>query len=163
MDAKENLESKLCCEPALVPPPEVPHRSAWAEAAKGSAWCPLGCNLGDIPTMAVLTGYASFHPMAAMPFAMAAGIGTSILMEASFLRKHVPSWAEAFTAAAKMSLYAMLAMELTENMADYLMGGQNYALLSWQYWAMWAPAAGAGYLAALPLVYQRVKKGQACH
>ena len=90
--------------------------------------------------------------------AMTAGICTSVLLETIILWKQVGP-KEAFRTALGMSMVSMLLMELAMNLADYGMMGAPAITL-----AVLPFTLGAGFLAAWPYNYWRLKKhGKCCH
>ena len=61
----------------------------WPQSAINTLWCLIGCSIGD---MGVIAGFqvgapevAAARPMLVMGLAMAAGIGTSVLLETILL------------------------------------------------------------------------------
>ena len=90
--------------------------------------------------------------------AMTAGICTSVLLETIILWKQVGP-KEAFRTALGMSMVSMLLMELAMNLADYGMMGAPVITI-----AVLPFTLGAGFLAAWPYNYWRLKKhGKCCH
>ena len=90
--------------------------------------------------------------------AMTAGICTSVLLETIILWKQVGP-KEAFRTALGMSMVSMLLMELAMNLADYGMMGAPAITI-----AVLPFTLGAGFLAAWPYNYWRLKKhGKCCH
>ncbi len=63
-----------------------------------------------------------------------------------------------------MSLIAMLAMELAENVTDYAITGGRVEPGTALFWLALGAALIAGFLVPLPYNYYKLKKyGQACH
>lgn len=133
-------------------------------SAQNTVWCLFGCALGDLGTIAGFQ-YA-YHPqgipegMWAMVWALAmtAGICTSVLLETIVLWRQVGPQ-EALRTALGMSLISMLLMEAAMNLADYGMMGAPAITL-----AVLPFTLGAGFLAAWPYNYWRLKKhGKCCH
>ena len=133
-------------------------------SAKNTSWCLLGCALGDLGTIA---GFQYAYTPGPIPqelwamvwgLAMTAGICTSVLLETVILWKQVGP-KEAFRTALGMSMVSMLLMEIAMNLADYGMMGApaiTPAILPF--------TLGAGFLAAWPYNYWRLKKhGKCCH
>ena len=90
--------------------------------------------------------------------AMVSGITTSIILETLILWKQLGP-KEAFRTAIGMSLISMILMELAMNLADYGMMGEpaiTFQVLPF--------TLGAGFLAAWPYNFWRLKKhGKCCH
>jgi len=63
-----------------------------------------------------------------------------------------------------MSLISMLAMEVAENVVDYLLTGGNVELGSVQFWLAAGASTIAGFLTPLPYNYVRLRKyKKSCH
>lgn len=129
------------------------------KAALNTLMCLAGCSIGDMATILFfqLTGIP-WPTLAIMALGISNGILTSVAMETLLLCRQMPAIL-AFRTAVGMSLMSMLAMELAENSLDvWLTGGAQ--LIWWVLPIMW----GAGFLAAFPYNYWRLKKfGKACH
>lgn len=90
--------------------------------------------------------------------AMVAGICTSVILETLILWRQVGPL-EAFKTAVGMSMVSMVLMEAAMNLADYGMMGAPAITLSVLPFTL-----GAGFLAAWPYNYWRLKKhGHCCH
>ena len=90
--------------------------------------------------------------------AMSAGICTSVMLETFILWKQLGP-KEAFRTAVGMSMVSMLLMEAAMNLADFGMMGAPAITLS-----VLPITLGAGFLAAWPYNYWRLKKhGKCCH
>ena len=133
-------------------------------SAQNTVWCLFGCALGDLGTIAGFQ-YA-YHPQGiregmwvmVWALAMTAGICTSVLLETIVLWRQVGP-REALRTALGMSLISMLLMEAAMNLADYGMMGAPAITL-----AVLPFTLGAGFLAAWPYNYWRLKKhGKCCH
>ena len=89
---------------------------------------------------------------------MASGIATSIILETLILWRQLGP-AEAFRTAIGMSLISMILMEAAMNLADYGMMGEPAITIEVLPFTL-----GAGFLAAWPYNYWRLKKhGKCCH
>lgn len=131
----------------------------WQQSAKNTAWCLLGCAIGDLGAILTFQLYAPQTPVyIVMIVAILCGISTSIALETVILVKQMPLKL-AFKTAVGMSLISMVGMELVMNLTDlWLVGG---AKLVW--WVL-PPMLIAGFLTAWPYNYWRLKKlGKACH
>ena len=90
--------------------------------------------------------------------AMSAGICTSVMLETFILWKQLGP-REAFRTAVGMSMVSMLLMEAAMNLADFGMMGAPAITLS-----VLPITLGAGFFAAWPYNYWRLKKyGKCCH
>jgi len=90
--------------------------------------------------------------------AMVAGICTSVILETLILWRQVGPL-EAFRTAVGMSMVSMVLMEAAMNLADYGMMGEPAITLGILPFTL-----GAGFLAAWPYNYWRLKKhGHCCH
>ncbi|MBF2735532.1 MAG: DUF4396 domain-containing protein [Betaproteobacteria bacterium AqS2] len=131
----------------------------WRRAGVNTAWCLLGCAIGDLGTILFfqLTGIP-WPTLWIMALAMFNGILTSIILETLILMRQMRPW-DALRTAAGMSLISMISMELAMNAVDYLLVGE--ARLTW--WALpWMLLAG--FLTPLPYNYWRLQAlGKACH
>lgn len=133
----------------------------WKESAYNTMWCLIGCSIGDL---GVILGfqlynptYAEAHPMNVMALAMAAGIGTSIVLETIILSRTLPV-KTALRTAVGMSLISMISMEAAMNAMDFALTGG--AKLTW--WVL-PPMWLAGFITPWPYNYWRLAKhGQSC-
>ena len=133
-------------------------------SAKNTSWCLLGCAIGDLGTIA---GFNIFYQPDPIPqelwawvwgLAMVAGICSSVLLETVILWRQVGP-KEALRTAVGMSMMSMVLMEAAMNLADYGMMGAPAITLSVLPFTL-----GAGFLAAWPYNYWRLKKhGKCCH
>jgi len=131
----------------------------WKVSAKDTAWCLLGCAIGDF---AVIFAFQIFLPetnaLLVMVLAMITGIASSIALEATLLSRTMV-WASAISTAMGMNLVGMVAMESAMNATDYLLVGA--AALTW--WSV-VPVLLAGFSSVLPYNYWRLQRyGQVCH
>ena len=134
-------------------------RGTWRRASRNTAWCLLGCSIGDFGTIAFFQFTAIPWPtLAIMALAIVNGLATSILLETAILWRQMGPRA-ALRTAAGMSLISMIGMETAMNAADvFLTGG---AMLTW--WVLPVMLA-VGFVTPLPYNYWRLKAhGKACH
>ncbi len=134
-------------------------KHTWQTASKNTAWCLLGCAIGDLGTIAFFqfTGIP-WPTLAIMILAMVNGILTSIALETFILSRQM-QFSMAFKTAIGMSLISMIAMELAMNLVDYWLTGG--ARLTW--WVIPIMLI-AGFITPLPYNYWRLKAlGKACH
>lgn len=134
-------------------------RHTWQRASKNTAWCLLGCAIGDLGTIAFFqfTGIP-WPTLAIMTLAVINGLLTSIALETFILSRQM-AFKLAFKTAIGMSLISMISMEVAMNVVDvWLTGG---AKLTW--WVVPIMLL-AGFITPLPYNYWRLKAlGKACH
>ena len=134
-------------------------KHTWRRSAKNTAWCLLGCSIGDFGTILYfqLTGIP-WPTLYIMILAIINGIITSIILETVVLSRQMII-SKAFKTAIGMSLISMLSMEIAMNADDWIiMGG---AKLVW--WVIPIMLI-AGFLTPWPYNYYRLKKYNiACH
>ncbi len=134
-------------------------RHTWRRSSVNTAWCLLGCAIGDFGTIAYFqfTGIP-WPTLAIMILAIINGILTSIALETIILLRQMALKA-AFRTAVGMSLISMVAMETVMNAVDWLLTGG--ARLTW--WVIPIMLI-AGFITPLPYNYWRLKAlGRACH
>ncbi len=131
----------------------------WKKAGVNTFWCLLGCAIGDFATILFFQINApETNPILVMGLAMANGLITSIILETSILSRQM-SFYQALKTALGMSMFSMLAMELSMNVTDYILVGK--AALTW--WSL-VPSLFVGFIVPWPYNYWRLKKyGKACH
>ena len=143
------------------PPPRFHWKCkhTWRRSAKNTAWCLLGCSIGDFGTILYfqLTGIP-WPTLYIMILAIINGIITSIILETVVLSRQMII-SKAFKTAIGMSLISMVSMEIAMNAVDWIiMGG---AKLVW--WVIPIMLL-AGFLTPWPYNYYRLKKYNiACH
>jgi hypothetical protein len=134
-------------------------KHTWRKSAKNTAWCLLGCSIGDFGTILYfqLTGIP-WPTLYIMILAIINGIITSIILETVVLSRQMII-SKAFKTAIGMSLISMVSMEIAMNAVDWIiMGG---AKLVW--WVIPIMLL-AGFLTPWPYNYYRLKKYNiACH
>ena len=134
-------------------------KHTWKRSAKNTAWCLLGCSIGDFGTILYfqLTGIP-WPTLYIMILAIINGIITSIILETVILSRQMII-SKAFKTAIGMSLISMVSMEIAMNAVDWIiMGG---AKLVW--WVIPIMLL-AGFLTPWPYNYYRLKKYNiACH
>ena len=134
-------------------------KHTWRRSAKNTAWCLLGCSIGDFGTILYfqLTGIP-WPTLFIMILAIINGIITSIILETVVLSRQMII-SKAFKTAIGMSLISMVSMEIAMNAVDWIiMGG---AKLVW--WVIPIMLL-AGFLTPWPYNYYRLKKYNiACH
>ena len=134
-------------------------KHTWRRSAKNTAWCLLGCSIGDFGTILYfqLTGIP-WPTLSIMILAIINGIISSIILETVVLSRQMII-SKAFKTAIGMSLISMISMEVAMNTVDWIiMGG---AKLTW--WVIPIMLL-AGFLTPWPYNYYRLKKYNiACH
>ena len=133
-------------------------------SAKNTFGCLVGCAIGDL---GAIYCFQRYYAPDSIPndlwnlvwgIAMASGIATSIILETLILWRQLGP-AEAFRTAICMSLISMILMEAAMNLADYGMMGEPAITIEVLPFTL-----GAGFLAAWPYNYWRLKKhGKCCH
>ena len=130
----------------------------WRRARINTAWCLLGCSIGDFGT--ILFFQLSGIPAPVwfiMGLAILMGLLTSIALETAILSRQMALRA-AFRTAIGMSMISMVSMEAAMNLADYLLTGG--AKLTW--WVVPIMLL-VGWLTPLPYNYWRLKAlGRGC-
>ena len=132
----------------------------WKRSAKNTAWCLLGCAIGDFGTILFFQlTKIPFPVLGIMTLAIINGLITSIILETIILMKQNFDFRNAFKTALGMSFISMVSMEVAMNLTDYLLTGG--AILTW--WVVPIMLI-VGFLTPWPYNYWRLKKfGTACH
>ena len=127
--------------------------NTWKSTFWNTAWCLIGCAIGDIGTILYFQLYGPNWPVSAIMFlAIINGLISSILLETIILSRQM-SFFIALKTASGMSLISMLGMEIAMNLTDiYITGG---AIITWGSVPF---ILLAGYIAPLPYNYWRLKK-----
>ena len=132
----------------------------WKRSAKNTAWCLLGCAIGDFGT--ILFFQLTKIPLPVlniMILAIINGLITSIILETIILIKQNIPFLKSFKTAMGMSIIAMISMEIAMNFTDYILTGG--AILNW--WIV-PIMLTVGFLTPWPYNYWRLKKyNQTCH
>tara|TARA_Y100000591_G_C21551400_1_gene553868 strand:+ start:220 stop:657 length:438 start_codon:yes stop_codon:yes gene_type:complete len=132
----------------------------WNQSAKNTAWCLLGCAIGDFGTILFFQiTKIPFTTLAIMILAIINGLITSIILETIILIRQKFSFKNALKTAMGMSFISMISMEVTMNLTDYFLTGG--AILNW--WII-PIMLGVGFVTPWPYNYWRLKKyGISCH
>ena len=135
-------------------------KHTWSRSAKNTAWCLLGCSIGDFGTILFFQlTKITFPVLGIMTLAIINGLITSIILETIVLMKQNFNFNNAFKTAISMSFISMISMEVAMNLTDYLLTGG--AILTW--WVIPIMLI-VGFLTPWPYNYWRLKKfGIACH
>ena len=135
-------------------------RHSWNRSAKNTAWCLLGCSIGDFGTILFFQiTKIPFPVLAIMLLAILNGLITSIILETIILLGQNFKFKNAIKTALGMSFISMISMETTMNLTDYFLTGG--AILTW--WVV-PMMLIVGFLTPWPYNYWRLKKyGINCH
>ena len=135
-------------------------KHTWSRSAKNTAWCLLGCSIGDFGTILFFQlTKIPFPVLGIMTLAIINGLITSIILETVILMRQNFNFNNALKTAVGMSLISMISMEVAMNLTDYLLTGG--AVLTW--WVIPIMLI-VGFLTPWPYNYWRLKKfGIACH
>ncbi len=135
-------------------------KHTWKRSAKNTAWCVLGCAIGDFGTILFFQlTQISFPVLGIMILAIINGLITSIILETIILMIQKFNFVNALKTAFGMSLISMISMEIMMNLTDYVLTGG--AILTW--WVVPIMLI-VGFLTPWPYNYWRLKKfGIACH
>ena len=135
-------------------------RNTWKISAKNTAWCLLGCAIGDFGTILFFQiTKIPFPVLLIMTLAIINGLVTSIFLETFILIRQNLSFSKAFKTAIGMSFISMISMEVAMNFTDYFLTGG--AILNW--WVVPIMLA-VGFVTPWPYNYWRLKKfGIHCH
>ena len=134
-------------------------KHTWKKSAVNTAWCLLGCSIGDFGTIFAFQMIEhSWSVWQVMSLAIINGLLTSIALETFILSRQM-ILSLAFKTAIGMSFISMVAMEAAMNVTDVLLTGG--ALLTW--WVIPIMLL-AGFLTPWPYNYWRLKKyNVSCH
>ena len=135
-------------------------KHTWRRSAKNTAWCLLGCSIGDFGTILFFQlTKIPFPVLGIMILAIINGLITSIILETIILMRQNFDFKKAFQTAIGMSFISMISMEAAMNLTDYFLTGG--AMLTW--WAIPIMLA-VGFVTPWPYNYWRLKKfNQSCH
>ena len=135
-------------------------KHTWKRSAKNTAWCLLGCAIGDLGTILFFQlTKIPFPFLGIMTLAIINGLITSIILETIILLRQNLDFSKAFKTALGMSFISMLSMEIAMNVTDVILTGG--AILNW--WVVPIMLI-AGFLTPWPYNYWRLKKYNiACH
>ena len=135
-------------------------KHTWKRSAKNTAWCLLGCAIGDLGTILFFQLTKIPFPMLGiMTLAIINGLITSIILETIILLRQNLDFSKAFKTALGMSFISMVSMEIAMNLTDVILTGG--AILNW--WVVPIMLL-VGFLTPWPYNYWRLKKYNiACH
>ena len=135
-------------------------KHTWKRSAKNTAWCLLGCAIGDLGTILFFQlTKIPFPDLGNMTLAIINGLITSIILETIILLRQNLDFSKAFKTALGMSFISMVSMEIAMNLTDVILTGG--AILNW--WVVPIMLL-VGFLTPWPYNYWRLKKYNiACH
>ena len=135
-------------------------KHTWRRSAKNTAWCLLGCAIGDLGTILFFQlTQIPFPVLGIMILAIINGLITSIILETIILMRQGFEFNNALKTASGMSLISMISMEVMMNLTDFVLTGG--AILTW--WVIPIMLI-VGFLTPWPYNYWRLKKhGINCH
>ena len=135
-------------------------KHTWKRSAKNTAWCLLGCSIGDFGTILFFQlSKIPFPVLGIMTLAIINGLITSIILETVILMRQNFDFKKAFNTAIGMSFISMISMEVAMNLTDYLLTGG--AILTW--WVVPLMLI-VGFVTPWPYNYWRLKKFNiGCH
>ena len=135
-------------------------KHTWKRSAQNTAWCVLGCSIGDFGTILFFQiTKIPFPVLSIMILAIINGLITSIILETIVLLRQRFPLSKAIKTALGMSFISMISMEIAMNLTDYLLTGG--AILTW--WVVPIMLV-VGFLTPWPYNYWRLKKfNEACH
>ena len=135
-------------------------KNTWFKSAKNTAWCLLGCSIGDFGTILFFQiSKIPFPIISIMILAIINGLITSIILETLILMKQNLNFLKSFQTAIGMSFISMIGMEVAMNVTDYLLTG-GAVLNIWVVPVMLI----VGFLTPWPYNYYMLKKHDlSCH
>ena len=135
-------------------------RHTWKKSSKNTAWCLLGCAIGDFGTILFFQlTEIPFPVLGIMTLAIINGLITSISLETIILLKQKFGFINAVKTAFGMSFISMISMEVAMNLTDYLITGG--AVLTWYVIPI---MLCVGFVTPLPYNYYKLKKYNiSCH
>ena len=135
-------------------------KHTWRRSAKNTAWCLLGCAIGDFGTILFFQITKISYPiLGIMTFAIINGLITSIILETIILLRQNFKFSNALKTALGMSFISMISMEVAMNLTDFVLTGG--AILTW--WVVPIMLI-VGFITPWPYNYWRFKKFNiSCH
>ena len=132
----------------------------WKRSAKNTAWCLLGCAIGDFGTILFFQlTKIPFPVLNIMILAIINGLITSIILETIILIKQNIPFSKSLKTAMGMSIISMISMEIAMNLTDYIITGG--AVLNWYVIPI---MLFVGFITPLPYNYYKLKKFNiSCH
>ena len=136
-------------------------KNTWKQSAKNTAWCLLGCAIGDFGTILFFQlTEIPFPVLGIMTLAIINGLVTSVMLETAILVRAQMDFKNALSTALGMSFIGMLMMEIAMETTDLIFTGGRLGLDP----IAVIPMLIVGFLTPWPYNYWRLKKyGMACH
>tara|TARA_B100001121_G_scaffold56960_1_gene50306 strand:+ start:150 stop:590 length:441 start_codon:yes stop_codon:yes gene_type:complete len=129
-------------------------KHTWRKSARNTAWCLLGCAIGDFGTILFFQlTQIPFPVLWIMILAIINGLITSVILETIILIKQNFDFSSALKTALGMSFISMISMEIAMNLTDYLLTG-GAILTLWVVPIMLL----VGFITPWPYNYWRLKK-----
>ena len=135
-------------------------KHTWKRSAKNTAWCLLGCAIGDFGTILFFQlTKIPFPVLNIMILAIINGLITSIILETIILIKQNIPFSKSLKTAMGMSIISMISMEIAMNLTDYIITGG--AILNLYVIPIMLLV---GFITPLPYNYYKLKKYNiSCH
>jgi|TARA_B110000263_G_C15253925_1_gene485504 hypothetical protein len=134
-------------------------KHTWKRSAKNTAWCLLGCSIGDFGTILFFQlSQIPWDTLSIIIFAIINGLITSVILETIILSRQMNIFLS-FKTAIGMSFISMISMEVAMNLLDWILIGEAKIV-----WWIVPLMLLAGFLTPWPYNYWRLKKYNiACH
>tara|TARA_Y100000741_G_C18193735_1_gene534637 strand:+ start:23 stop:466 length:444 start_codon:yes stop_codon:yes gene_type:complete len=132
----------------------------WKKSFKNTAWCLLGCSVGDFGTILFFQlSEISFPVLGIMILAIINGLITSVALETFILIRQKFNYLNALKTALGMSFISMLSMEIAMNFTDFVLtGGAELNFFVVPIMLI------VGFITPLPYNYYKLKKYNiSCH
>ena len=135
-------------------------RHTWKKSSKNTAWCLLGCSIGDFGTIFFFQfSEINFPTLSIMILAIINGLITSVILETIILLRQNFKLKNAIKTAFGMSFISMISMEISMNFTDFIFTGGAFL-----YWNVIPIMLLVGFLTPLPYNYYKLKKFNiSCH
>ena len=99
-------------------------KHTWRRSAKNTAWCLLGCAIGDFGTILFFQlTQIPFPVLGIMILAIINGLITSIILETIILMRQGFVFNNALKTASGMSLISMISNDVMMNLSDFVLTG----------------------------------------
>ena len=134
-------------------------KHTWRRSAKNTAWCLLGCSIGDFGTILFFQlTQIPWDTLSIIILAIINGLITSVILETIILSRQMNIFLS-FKTAIGMSFISMISMEVAMNLVDWILMGEAKIV-----WWIVPIMLLTGFLTPWPYNYWRLKKYNiACH
>ncbi len=134
--------------------------NTWIRSSKNTAWCLLGCSIGDFGTILFFQLLnINFPILGIMILAILNGLITSIILETVILINQKFKLINALKTAFGMSFISMVSMEIAMNLTDYVLTGGAVLNLT-----VVPIMLLVGFITPLPYNYYKLKRYNiSCH